>query len=167
MATKTLMPVEDYLSSDFDGPTPEFLDGELVERGMPTFAHGNTAGRISYIFERRTVKPPLYAGVEVHVQVAAKQYRIFDVVVLEQRIAGIPGTPPLIDIEILSADERLDKIVDRFSELRAWGVPHLWLVDPKHRCLYVFGRHGLSEVDAWEIPEKNLRIALSDIFPPD
>jgi len=166
MATKTLMPVEEYLSADFDGPTPEFLDGELVERGMPTFGHGDTAGWIYHLFVQRTAKPSLYASVEVHVRTAPRQYRIFDVVVVDRKISGVPDTPPLIDIEVLSPDERLDKIVDRFAELRAWGVPHLWLVDPKHRCLYAFGRHGLSEVDTWEIPEKNLRLTRDDVFPP-
>jgi Uma2 family endonuclease len=132
------MTASEYLATDFDRPVPEFVKGEIVERGSGTFLHGHTIGRLGGLFG------PLRVGAIVHVRTAVDTYRVFDVAVLEQDVTGIPEVPPLIDVEVLSTDDRLADIVDRFSELRAWGVPHLWLVDPKHRCLYVFGRHGLT-----------------------
>ena len=36
MASKTLVPVEEYLKMSFDGPEPEYLDGEIVERHSRT-----------------------------------------------------------------------------------------------------------------------------------
>jgi Uma2 family endonuclease len=164
MAANPPIPVEEYLSMEFDGATPEYLDGELSERGLATFGHGKTTARICSLFEGRSGEPMLLAGAAVHVRMGPTKLRVFDVAVMQHPVSGIPDTPPLIDIEVLSPDDRLDKIIDRFADLSAWGVPHLWLVDPKHQCLYVFGRQSLKEVTAWEIPEMNLRITLADLF---
>ena len=71
---------------------------------------------------------------------------------------GIPDTPPLINIELLSPDDAFANIVDRFEALRAFGIRYLWLIDP------VLGRHGLVEVDSFQIPELQFHLTADDIF---
>lgn len=94
------------------------------------------------------------------------RYRILDVGVFHGRrpSQAHPGSPPLIDVEVLSPDDKLGEILDRFEELRAWGVKHLWLIDPAYRSFHILGRHGLIEVEALEIPELGLRLSQGDLF---
>jgi hypothetical protein len=40
MTTKTLMNREEYLRTSFEGPEPDYSDGELLERSEPDFFHG-------------------------------------------------------------------------------------------------------------------------------
>ena len=46
MAIKTLIPVEEYLRTGFEGPEPDFVAGELVERSMPNYFHARTQMRL-------------------------------------------------------------------------------------------------------------------------
>ena len=51
MSTRTKISLEEYLHTSFeDGPDREYVDGELVERAMPTFEHGLLQGRWLEIF---------------------------------------------------------------------------------------------------------------------
>ena len=40
MTAKTLMSVEEYLHTSFEGADCEYLDGEVVERNMGNKSHG-------------------------------------------------------------------------------------------------------------------------------
>ncbi len=161
--TATVIPVEEYLAARYDGPAPEYVDGQLVERSVPTWEHSNTQLRAGYIVQLRC--PRLRCGTELHVQVRPNQYRILDVAVyLDHSPSGIPDIPPLVDLELLSPNDAMSEIVDRFEELRAWGVQHLWLIDPIHRRLYKLGDRSLLPVPAFEIPELQLRLTPQDLF---
>lgn len=164
MAATAVLPVEEYLATRFDGPTPEYLDGHLVERNVPTFSHSEVQGTVSAFFAG--MRPPWFPAVEIHVRVTPSRYRVLDVGVFygQRPTEDYPSMPPLIDIEILSPYDRLGAIVDRFEELRAWGVKYLWLIDPVHRTLYTLGRHGVNEVEVLAVPEFGLRLSPDDIF---
>jgi len=45
MATKPLVPVEEYLRTSFDGPDREYLDGEIVERNVGENQHSEVQAR--------------------------------------------------------------------------------------------------------------------------
>jgi len=164
MATQTFMPVEEYLAIDHR-PVPEYSEGGLIERGMPTFEHAETQLSIGALFRRMDKGLRLHVSTEQHVRLAEGHYRVLDVAVFQgDKPAGIPSTPPLVDVEILSPDDRLSAIVERFSQLREWGVKHLWLVDPVQRALSVFGNHSLREVEVFEIHELSITVTPADIF---
>jgi Uma2 family endonuclease len=48
----------------------------------------------------------------------------------------VPDTPPLVAIEILSPDDRLIEVRQKLEEYQAWGVPHIWLIDPRSHRFY-------------------------------
>jgi Uma2 family endonuclease len=77
--------------------------------------------------------------------------------------ALIPDSPPLIAIEILSPDDRLNAVREKLQEYRAWGVGHVWLVDPHSRRMYTCDA-GLTEVNSFSIPELNLALEPTEIF---
>ena len=39
----TLITEAEYLRMTFDGPEPDYVDGELVERAIPNFQHGDNS----------------------------------------------------------------------------------------------------------------------------
>jgi len=50
MATKPLVPVEEYLRMSFEGPDPEYLDGELLERNLGDDPHSSTQANFIGLF---------------------------------------------------------------------------------------------------------------------
>jgi Uma2 family endonuclease len=169
MATQIVVPVEEYLAGDYaDRPAPEYRDGEVIERGMTTWEHSEAQGAFIAIFRTRFKGRNVFVLPELHVKLARAHYRVSDVAIyVGTKLAGRPDVPPLIDIEILSPDDKLTRILDKFEDLRAFGVKHLWLVDPIKRTFSVFDRHGLNVTDELTVPELDLRLSPADVFPAE
>jgi Uma2 family endonuclease len=66
-------------------------------------------------------------------------------------------------IEVLSDDDRMSQVREKLAEYRVWGVPHVWLVDPRTRRLYAC-EAILHEVTSLDLPDLGLSLAPSDIF---
>ena len=75
----------------------------------------------------------------------------------------VPDSPPLVAIEVLSPDDRLSAVREKLQEYRAWGVPHVWLVDPHSRRLYNCDT-GLTEVTSFAVPELGVNLGPAEIF---
>ena len=166
MATKSLVPVEEYLRLSFDGPDREYLDGEIVERSVGGASHSDVqAGLILALRELRR-QGRLRVLPEMRLKVSGTRYRVADLAVFEGgRLAvEVPETPPFITVEIVSRDDRHTEIVEKLEEYFKWGVRHVWLVDPFHHKLYAYGESGLREVAALEAPEYKLQIRMSDLL---
>jgi Uma2 family endonuclease len=83
--------------------------------------------------------------------------------ILASAPALLPDSPPLIAIEVLSPDDRLTAVREKLQEYRAWGVPHVWLVDPHSRRLYNCDT-GLTEVASFAVPELGVKLGPVEIF---
>ncbi len=156
------MRIEDYLAASFEHDR-EYVHGEVVERGVPTFSHERIQGQLFAAFKRYERKANLFCAPEVRLRLANDLIRIPDVSVFIGRPAAVPETPPLVTIEITSPDDRHEDLLEKLSEYRAWGVPHVWLVQTKQRKLYVFDGE-LMRVNAFEIQNLNIRVTAAEIF---
>ena len=167
MSTRTKISLEEYLHTSFeDGPDREYVDGELVERAMPTFEHGLLQGRWLEIFSAYRKSHSLWAVPEVRNRLSPTRYRIPDVAVYDHRVKDdYPSTPPVAAIEIVSPDDRISEIMKKLGEYSAWGIRHIWLIDPRKRLFYVFTDRGLAEVEALEAPELGITLHPADILP--
>jgi len=136
MTTRTLIPVEEYLSTVYR-PDCDYVDGEVLERNLGERDHSYIqAALVSYFFVRRKAW-----GIEVYpeqrVQVRAKRFRIPDVcVVLGGTKEKIFTSAPFLCVEILSPEDRMSRVQDRIDDYFAMGVPNVWVVDPARRCAY-------------------------------
>ena len=74
-----------------------------------------------------------------------------------------PDSPPLLVAEVLSVDDRLTAVREKLEEYKAWGVPHVWLVDPHGKRLYICDK-GLMEVTSLQIPELGIELLPGRIF---
>lgn len=165
MGTKTLMSVEEYLHTSFDGADREYLDGEVVERNMGNKSHGRTQGQFYYCFRLHEARTGLFAVTEVRHRVKDSRYRIPDVAVFEGEPGGeVPSSPPLVAVEILSPDDRVGYIIPKLEEYRQWGVRHIWVADPEDRKFFTYGDAGLHEVTELALSEHAIVLTLADIF---
>ena len=166
MASKALVPVEQYLRMSFDGPDREYVDGEIVERHVGENPHSKAQLRLILLLSGLRTRSPLHIRPELRLHLAPARYRIPDIAVFrgEEPTEDVPSTPPLVTVEIVSRDDRYTEIIQKLEEYRQWGVPHIWLVDPWLKKSYVFSSSGLTEVAAFELPECNGGIPSSEIF---
>lgn len=165
MDAKTLISQEECLRMSFQDRAPEYVDGELVERTVPNNRHSRTQSKLGARFERLGERLPLFPRPELRVPVAPGRYRIVDLAVYAHRepVDDLPQELPLVVIEIVSPDDRHEDIMERLEEFRAWGVPHVWLVDPGIGRMYVYRDGSLTAVEAFELPEFSVRIAAEEV----
>lgn len=166
MATQTLVAPEIYLKTSFEGPDREYVEGELVERGMPTYLHARIQMILGALFETLRKQYPVFAASELRLAIQpSHRYRIPDVCVFvgEEPTSAIPEAPPLVAIEILSPDDRLSEALKKFEEYRHWGVTHIWLIDPEGKMFYRYDATGLHPVPALDLPDYAFTITLADL----
>jgi Uma2 family endonuclease len=164
MGAKTAIPAGEYLHTSFPDVDREYRDGELVERTMPDYLQGRTQLLLGVFFEALRRKLSVYACSETRMKLREDLYLIPDVAVFwPSEPALLPNSPPLVAIEVLSPDDRLTAVREKLQEYRAWGVPHVWLVDPHSRRLYTCDIR-LIEVTSFTIPELGVQLGPSEIF---
>jgi len=78
MATNTLLSKENYLRTSFDGPEPDYVDGELVERSLPNYLHSRVQGRLMDAFKPWDDRRQMFRASEVRLRVAPERFRIVD-----------------------------------------------------------------------------------------
>ena len=87
---------------------------------------------------------------QLRTQVSKYHVRLPDVAVVleDSALRERPRTtPPFIAIEILSPDDRMNRVIPRLKEFLAMGTPHVWLLDPSERVAYVLTHAGLDLVE--------------------
>ncbi len=166
MAAHTLVAPEDYLKGSFDGPDREYVEGELLERGMPTYLHGKIQALLCILFGTLLKRYTIFIATEVrHAITPQHLYRIPDVAIFadQEPTQPVPDHPPLIAIEIASPDDRLSETLKKFEEYRHWGVAHIWLIDPVEKRLYSYDATGLHPVPTLQLPRYEFAISLTDL----
>ena len=165
MSMKTLMSVEEYLHTTFDGADREYLDGEVVERNLGNKSHGRTQLFVASLLRQHEPSTGLFVVVEVRQKITDTRYRIPDVAVFEGEPPDeIPSAAPMAAIEVLSPDDRIGYVVPKLEEYREWGVHHIWAVDPEDRKLFTYGETGLHEVEEFRLPEYGILLTKKDVF---
>ena len=136
MATAVKISLEQYLNTSYR-PDVEYLDGELKEKPLVDFPHGEAQGFIFAWFSERYVEWNIRCALDTRTRVSQQHVRLPDVVVVtagdERR--GALLRPPLIAIEILSPTDTFQDLTQRATDLERMGVPNIWLIDEyEHTC---------------------------------
>ncbi len=167
MASTTLVSVEEYLATSYR-PDCDYIDGEVRERNLGELEHALLQTAIATYFWTNRNKWNAVPVVEQRVQVAATRFRIPDVTVLrgDQPRESIISVPPLVLIEVLSKDDSLRSMRERVDDYLAFGVQHVWILDPAMRRAYVCSRTGFQEPETGELVVSGtpIRLVLKDLF---
>jgi Uma2 family endonuclease len=89
----------------------------------------------------------LRAVPDLHLRVSPTRYRVPDVTVLDRPVEPDYQTrPPLIVIEILSAEDRMRDLIESIEDYLDFGVENIWIFDPALKRAWVATRGQLTEV---------------------
>lgn len=166
MASKTLIPVEEYLKSSFENPEPDYVDGEIIERNLGSIQHYEAQERVLEFFRSLKLSHSLFAYPEVTLRISAQRYRVADVAVFRGRPGAgrYPADPPFAVVEIVSENDRHTDILKKLADYHAWGVKRIWSVDPWTRKLFVYDNSGYHEVPAYDLPECGAGLTAAELF---
>ena len=121
MTTATLVPVEEYLRTDYE-PDCDYIDGVLEERNMGEQQHGVLQGDI-YTYFRIRKHLGMQPRLEWRVKIGPKRYRVPDVCLLTHTTPErILTTPPHVIIEVLSPEDRISRMRRRIDDYLNFGV---------------------------------------------
>lgn len=167
MPTKAVVSEEEYLRTSYSGVDREFRDGEVLERSVPAYSHGQMQGLFFVFFWLNCLTRSLFPTIEPRIRLRSGRYVIPDVAVFwpSEPNPGLPEERPLIVVEILSPDDRMSDVIDKLTEYHDSGIPHIWLADPSHKAFYIF-RDGLHQVESALVPEVNLELRFAELKGP-
>jgi Uma2 family endonuclease len=167
MASATLIPVGEYLKSSYE-PDCDYIEGELQERNVGERPHNAVQYILTERFNRNRREWKVVAFQEQRVQVSDARFRIPDVAVLRRSDPAddIVQKAPLICIEVLSPEDRLQRIQERFADYARMGVENMWLIDPLSRHAWVVSADGSQQRvnDAFTVSGTPIRIDLTEVF---
>lgn len=165
MPVKAALTEEAYLRTSFPDLDREFRDGEVIERSIPDWFHSRTQAIVASFFGVRESTLNVQAAPGLRVKLRAGRHAIPDVSVFwpAEPPGSVPDRLPLIAIEIISVDDRIADVLEKLREYMAAGIPHLWLLDPRNKRMYLY-RDGLREVQHYSVPEIHLEATVADLF---
>jgi Uma2 family endonuclease len=73
-------------------------------------------------------------------------------------------TPPLVCIEILSPEDRWTRMCERISYYLAFGVRHVFLLDPDTRKAYLCTAEGMRKVKELRMDDPEIVVPLLALF---
>ena len=166
MATVVQVSVDEYLRTTYEHDA-EYVEGEIVERGMPTRPHSRRQSRAAAFFEKLAdAGHAVFSCTELTMKLDDDRYRVPDLAGYfgQEPPEQHPSIPPAIVLEILSPDDRIAPTIDKLAEYARWGVPHVWLVDPEDERMFVYRGGALHPADSLAIPELATKLRRADIF---
>jgi Uma2 family endonuclease len=159
--------LEEYLSTVFEHDC-EYVDGVIEERSLGEFEHSFLQLFLGSIFVTHRAEWGVIAVSEQRVQTQSDHFRVPDLTILR---GGAPRGrilthPPLLVIEIQSPEDTLRRTAAKAAEYLAFGIEHVWVIDPHARVGYRGTTGGLELARSGElaIPETPIRIVLADLF---
>jgi Uma2 family endonuclease len=165
MATGTQISLDEYLSTIYD-PDCEYVDGELIERNMGESDHSAIQMIIAGQLYNQRLQYGIHVFPELRVQVAATRYRVPDITVTRQKVRGkVLREPPFLCIEILSPEDRASRMELKIDDYIAFGVSHVWLIDPHRRKAWSYTSEGKRESSAvLKTSDPLLTLKLDEVF---
>jgi Uma2 family endonuclease len=170
MGAATLVSIEDYLSTSYS-PDREYIDGRIVERNLGEKTHSSIQTYLAFYFMLRRKELGIKVYTEQRVQVSPKRFRVPDVTVVKasQNQGEIFQAPPHLCIEILSKDDTLDYMQEKIDDYLRFGVPYVWIINPRLRKGYVVTKAGMVEAESGilETSDPAIRLPIAELFDFD
>jgi Uma2 family endonuclease len=147
MKTGALIPVEEYLRTTY-WPDCDYVDGEVLERNLGERDHSRIQRELIFFFRSRQQAWKVFVFPEQRVQVGSKRFRVPDICVYlgEEPKDQIFRTPPFICVEILSLEDRWERIQQKIDDYLKFGVPYVWVLNPRELRAWSYTSGGSTEI---------------------
>ena len=165
MASGSLVSIQEYLTSAFS-PDCDYVDGVIEERNLGELDHASLQGAVfAHLYARRK-EWGIHVYPEIRVQVSPTRFRVPDVCVVAgpKPAEQILRTPPFICIEILSPEDRMARVQERIDDYIAFGVPHVWILNPENRKAYRCTAGGMLEVKELRTEGPEITVPVAALF---
>jgi Uma2 family endonuclease len=162
MATATRVPVEVYLRSSYE-PDAEYVDGEIEERPAGENDHSAWQEAICFWFRQHAQEWNVRVRPELRIQTGPTRFRVPDVTVLDraQPLEQIVTRPPLAVFEILSPEDRMQRLLRKLEDYRIMGIPEIWVIDPQEAIYYRYEERRLMRSHSFSCDARGI------VFPMD
>jgi Uma2 family endonuclease len=132
MGTTPLISEEEYRRSSCH-PDCEYADGAVIERNWGDQDHSWLQGALSawFFHRRRAWSIEAYIGIRHFVRPGRCMIPDICVIHAPRPAEKVFDKPPLIWIEVLSPEDRPIRVNEKIRELREFGVPNIWVIDPE------------------------------------
>ena len=168
MSTATLISVNDYLATHYR-PDRDYVDGVVEERNLGRKDHSKLQGEVYAWFRDRRREFAIAVFPEQRVRVSERRFRIPDVCVthLPEPDEQVFTNPPYICIEILSPEDTVTRLQDRFDDYLQMGVPNVWILDPASRRAWRITAEGHLEArdGVLKTTDGKIEMPLAALFP--
>jgi Uma2 family endonuclease len=165
--TEELWTVREYLRTSWS-PDREYVDGRIEERNFGEKEQSILKRFLTVLFAINRAAWGVEVFPELRTQTQARRFRVPDVLVVRsgEKFERYVTQPPLIAIEILSPEDTLRAMQAKAAEYRAFGVEHIWIVDPEPRIAYRYADGAFEEVHSGEltVPGTPIRVVLNEMF---
>lgn len=167
MATApSLIPIDEYMHTSYS-PDCEYIDGVIVERNVGKGKHSYTQTMVLTTLREKIATRGAFVLVELRTRVSSTRVRIPDVSVVSE-LEEVTSRPPLLCVEVVSPDDRWNRIRASVHDYEEMGVPCVWVVDPYERRAWIFE----EDKPPIEVSDGVLRaealgveVQLSDVLP--
>jgi Uma2 family endonuclease len=140
---QVLVSEAEYLQTSYEVDC-DYVDGRLEERNVGERLHGELQEEILAFFRPFRASLKLRAIPEQRLRIRTERYRVPDICVTIGRAQEpVLSSPPFLCIEILSPEDRLQRILKRCDDCLAMGVRHVWIIDPYERAAYYYREGAL------------------------
>jgi Uma2 family endonuclease len=167
MSVAALISIDEYLNTSYE-PDCDYVDGVLEERNLGKKHHSRFQTALGSYFFVREKQLRVRGYTEQRVRISQTRVRIPDFCVLleEQPDDDVINVPPFICIEILSPDDSVSGMMERLDDYMSFGVPNIWLIDPRRERSYFATAAGLIEAHDNTLSTTNPEITLpvSELF---
>jgi len=161
------MKLEQYLRTSYH-PDCDYVDGEVVERNFGDRDHSSAQRELIFFFGTRRKQWKAFVFPEQRVQVSAKRFRVPDVCVYvgEEPQDQIFHTPPFICIEVLSPEDRWERMQQKIDDYLRFGVPYVFVLNPRDKRAWAYTKDGSTEIRDGVLRTENpaLVVPLVEIF---
>jgi Uma2 family endonuclease len=167
MATTALpITLDEYMNTSYS-PDCEYIDGVVVERNVGRGKHAYTQLKLGIKLTEQTEPKKLIVVVEQRVRISTTRVRIPDVCVVEE-LEEVVTKAPLLCVEVLSPDDRWNRVIASVSDYQAMGVPCVWVIDPYQAKAWTFeSENPPVEVKDGRLTAQSLQVEvqLVDVLP--
>jgi Uma2 family endonuclease len=164
MSTTTRVPLKIYLSSDYE-PDAEYVDGEIELRPMGEFDHASWQQAIQKWFWQHEKDWNVRVRPELRIQTAATRFRVPDVTLLDrdQPIEQTITVAPLAVFEVLSPEDRVQRMQRKLEDYRMMGIPQIWVINPEDNSFSRYVEGQLLRSTAFSLAERGIVFDMKDI----
>jgi Uma2 family endonuclease len=165
---KTLVSVEEYLHTDYS-PDCDYVDGLIEDRNVGLRTHALTQRRILFFLAAMEAKLRIFVLQEQRVRIGPTRFRVPDICVM---LGGEPDeeiftSAPFLCVEVLSPDDRLNRMEVKINDYLNAGVRYVWVIDPYSLKAWTYAIDGAVEVKDGVLRTKdpNIEMPLSEVLP--